>query len=771
MKRINKLTSIILVLVIAVQALCLALPGTGDLFSVHAYAAGDDYAEIYGTFPEDALTAVMNGLASRAERIDIEQYKIPNLNQTKLSNLLSAVRSKYPLEFVAAGADKLVAYSIESNSATGFAKSIRSIQYPTHPLNYSERLSFVRDEAEKVRVKTEGLSDYEKIIYVHDKILLETTYDNNGQNRTAYSQMTTGKGVCEAYASVFKMYMDYLGIPALIVTSDAMSHAWSAVNLDGSWYHIDLTWNEDNNSVTKYDFTLLNNNEMTSKKSSGGETHRSWSPYFASTSATYSNMPRVKANMQCIDTNTDRWYYRYGNSVYSCDYFGGYKQTVISYAEGKGIAINGGMLYYGSGDSICSYDPTTTQTRVLYSLSDAEKAKSQGRNYLNSEITAILAEGDKLSYKYNVWDKTGVDSSGMTFTERIVNGQSVIDLTAISGQVKYNVSPDVKAAASKLVEPWGIKFYMRADGTDADKISSRGMYILKDIYYSPRMTARDFSANPNAFNFSSLDNEGGGLYSAALEEGVYTYDIGANYYVLPYVIMNDSDSTVVYGTVKCKSMKDILDANVGASAVSQGEKKISRCILDLYKSVKDYYNDSGMPGTSRAVSAPRGSSQTLAAAVGSDTENIRVFRAASKLIEPWGIKFNAVYPENANKRGMVLLNGAYFDPSYAANPDAMRCSSNSFVYTDSDNTLVRESDGSYCAMLTEGISTKNIADVYYVVPFVVDTNGTYFYGEVKSKSMREILTANSSNPSVSGSERIVSDDILELYDAVAEFRS
>jgi len=71
--------------------------------------------------------------------------------------------------------------------------------------------------------------------------------------------------------------------------------------------------------------------------------------------------------------------------------------------------------------------------------------------------------------------------------------------------------------------------------------------------------------------------------------------------------------------------------------------------------------------------------------------------------------------------------------------------------------------------LTEGISSKDIADVYYVVPFVVLNDGSYVYGSVKSNSMMKIMQANLNSSSVPETERAVSEDIIALYNAVKAY--
>lgn len=65
---------------------------------------------------------------------------------------------------------------------------------------------------------------------------------------------TTGTAapVCEGYARAFKVLCDRLGIPCVLtegyakntVDEVAGSHMWNYVQIDGSWYAVDVTWND-----------------------------------------------------------------------------------------------------------------------------------------------------------------------------------------------------------------------------------------------------------------------------------------------------------------------------------------------------------------------------------------------------------------------------------------------------------------------------------------------------------------------------------------------
>ncbi|MBR5527411.1 MAG: hypothetical protein IKV97_00290 [Clostridia bacterium] len=90
----------------------------------------------------------------------------------------------------------------------------------------------------------EDFTDYEKILFVNDYLCTNFEYDSNLKIFDAYNFFEKGTGVCEAYNLAFTAIMDKLGIKCDSVASEQMNHVWNYVQLNGNWYHIDVTWND-----------------------------------------------------------------------------------------------------------------------------------------------------------------------------------------------------------------------------------------------------------------------------------------------------------------------------------------------------------------------------------------------------------------------------------------------------------------------------------------------------------------------------------------------
>lgn len=69
-------------------------------------------------------------------------------------------------------------------------------------------------------------------------------YDTEHENFDAYSFFKTGRGVCQAYTLAYLAALSDVGVIADIATSAEMDHTWNKVMIDGSWYHVDVTWDD-----------------------------------------------------------------------------------------------------------------------------------------------------------------------------------------------------------------------------------------------------------------------------------------------------------------------------------------------------------------------------------------------------------------------------------------------------------------------------------------------------------------------------------------------
>ena len=225
-----------------------------------------------------------------------------------------------------------------------------------------------------------NMSDFDKVMTVHDYMTLNYEYDQSLKNHSI-TIMTTKTGVCESYARAFYHVMRELGINCGYVISMPMKHAWNVIELDGKWYHIDLTWDDpilsgaDAYAQTNHTYALLSDNEIGSKKKphygynldgiSADSTDYDKSPWHGFGSIVFSNgvdyyisgNDLVSSKGEIIYKNLDGGD---GGWRLSQNYY--LKSTI--YAN---VAEYNGILYFNTDMEIYSYNPKTKETKKVLS--------------------------------------------------------------------------------------------------------------------------------------------------------------------------------------------------------------------------------------------------------------------------------------------------------------------------------------------------------------------------------------------------------------------
>ncbi len=85
-----------------------------------------------------------------------------------------------------------------------------------------------------------GMSDYEKALVLHDYLVDTTQYDSSLTEHNAEGVLLKETGVCQSYAAAYSLLLDKAGVWNDYALSSI--HIWNLVQMNGAWYHIDVTW-------------------------------------------------------------------------------------------------------------------------------------------------------------------------------------------------------------------------------------------------------------------------------------------------------------------------------------------------------------------------------------------------------------------------------------------------------------------------------------------------------------------------------------------------
>lgn len=131
------------------------------------------------------------------------------------------------------------------------------------------------------QITNDNMSTREKVKAVHDWLCIHVAYDydnylNGTIPRSSYSiagPIYYGKSVCQGYADTFQAFMEVLGIESEVISGTATNssghtggHAWNKVKVDGTWYWIDVTWDDPTPDrpgiVYRYNYFLISEEQM-----------------------------------------------------------------------------------------------------------------------------------------------------------------------------------------------------------------------------------------------------------------------------------------------------------------------------------------------------------------------------------------------------------------------------------------------------------------------------------------------------------------------------
>lgn len=110
-------------------------------------------------------------------------------------------------------------------------------------------------------------SAYDLELRIHDWLCENVSYCSEAIDQparypfayTAYGALVEGKAVCEGYSRAAQLLLNYFGVPCALISGadDAgMGHMWNLVNIGGSWYHMDVTWDDIGDKCCHHFFNL-----------------------------------------------------------------------------------------------------------------------------------------------------------------------------------------------------------------------------------------------------------------------------------------------------------------------------------------------------------------------------------------------------------------------------------------------------------------------------------------------------------------------------------
>ncbi|MGM9626028.1 MAG: S-layer homology domain-containing protein, partial [Eubacteriales bacterium] len=251
------------------------------------------------SYVRGAFQKIYEGLLSLTERISISMF---HLNYEQFITVFHEA-AKQP-EFFYVGNTFYYSYSEQ----TGEILSVT----PTYTMRGEELVAAQKTYREKLDAILSGVkeewSDFEKVLYLHDYLATHFLYDETTGQYDTYTFLTTGRGVCQSYTLTYQALLTALGIRNSRVTSSEMNHTWNLVSLGGSWYHVDVTWDDpqpDQYGQAQHTYFLKSDAYMNTHE------HRNWSCFdnYTCTNTRYDNAAFTSVRTPFVPYTDGLWYY------------------------------------------------------------------------------------------------------------------------------------------------------------------------------------------------------------------------------------------------------------------------------------------------------------------------------------------------------------------------------------------------------------------------------------------------------------------------------
>ena len=489
--------------------------GAIDVLYDYAYMHGlSDSVPLTSTIiNSDVVQKVASGLLNFEKEINISEY---HLTKQEALAVTIIVRSAYPEIFFA----ERTAEDGRKCSLTVYSKkdSTTGVYYATRIVG---NFLYVDENGDPDKAKLSAAvqqfysgadhyldmlsgelsackDDFSKALLLHDEIALDATYNTTDQNNCRNDIFMRDKnGVCRNYTEVYAYLLAQLGIRSEIIKTpdDQMKHEWLMVYLDGSYYHIDLTWDDpDIPCKVKHKYFLLSDNGINNLS------HYGYMQIHNANNSKYDNALMKKYDSKLCKLRADKPVV-YGvcnqkgyRKLYSYNYQTNTETELMSFDEKwtiesttyassyVGLEAYGDWLFYNTKDAVYRYNPYTGQNHklrnivngkqcfglrqdngVLYALTDVDTpenvrwAKLGTMSELATPMEEIILAPDEVSAE--VGDEFFVAVSKLPYNSELCTNSynhSRIELESVTGG--YNIKAlDTGTTTLKITSSGGIE--------------------------------------------------------------------------------------------------------------------------------------------------------------------------------------------------------------------------------------------------------------------------------------------------------------------------
>jgi hypothetical protein len=419
-----------------------------SLTTVSAFAAEVDpglteseRAELY----QDLCKGILDGKTE----IDVSKYQIP-----------VAAAESIVMAFI--WDNPTYSFCIDGSAYGSYQDTIQKIMFQYDDLfTIQTRHAAITSEINKIIAMVDkNWTDVQKVLWINDYICDVYTYDLLTEHHHLDEFISTGKGICEAYANMFTALCQELNIPVSYCYSNELQHIWNVVEIDGHWYHMDTTWNDS--FTDRYEFALISTEKLKLAIESlfPGKPYQMYTPKTAN-STKYDNAFWGQDVYGSMIPWSDYVYYIKDFQLYRGNVKNLYTEVILSLDDTK-WQVEGGYYSCGFNDLIMigNYIYYNTPNKII-KVSLADKQSTIVYNNSGTSLVSIIATSDgiKIGRNSNMnedninYEKVNINN---VFKVQYFVGSSLYSVQYYNKGDSLNVPYNVQAPGYKFIS-WDVE--------------------------------------------------------------------------------------------------------------------------------------------------------------------------------------------------------------------------------------------------------------------------------------------------------------------------
>ena len=225
------------------------------------------------------------------------------------------------------------------------------------------------------------MSDEEKILYIHDRLINIAQYRNDGGLRChlPLAVLLDSYGVCQSYGNIFNHAMTILGYDCVLLCSS--THSWNAIRLGDKWYYIDVTWDDPISKTSTpllkayalHDYMLVQENSFSDSHTLDEQYEKVYGSITDNFGTAYDDFfPKTKSITRSLWYYDGKWYYSQNGVLYSWETDSDYSRWIMSasYNSKRNVIEFNDKLYYSGSDGLYEYTGNESTIINSYNIDD-----------------------------------------------------------------------------------------------------------------------------------------------------------------------------------------------------------------------------------------------------------------------------------------------------------------------------------------------------------------------------------------------------------------